>query len=84
MLHGPAVKEGNTYRYENTYLPALGPWHPNPSKSALLCVTANGTLKLFFTQNNNRFQETQLELESVSSNEDLVSHASICSYDKGA
>jgi mediator of RNA polymerase II transcription subunit 16 len=42
-------------------------------------VTTNGALKLFFTQNNARLEETALELESVTSSDDLVTHASLCS-----
>jgi mediator of RNA polymerase II transcription subunit 16 len=42
-------------------------------------VTTNGALKLFFTQNNARVEETAIELESVTSSDDLITHASICS-----
>jgi mediator of RNA polymerase II transcription subunit 16 len=34
---------------------------------------------LFFTQNNARLEETALELESVTSSDDLITHASLCS-----
>ena len=79
VLHGPALREGNNYKYESTYVHAFGPYHPNPAKSAMLCVTANGFLKLFFPQNNNKIQETPLELESVTTSDDLITHASMCS-----
>lgn len=79
IVHGPAVRDENGYRYESTLVPAFGPYHPNPLKSALLCVTASGVLKLFFSQNNNKTQDTSLELDSFSSSDDLVTHASICS-----
>lgn len=66
------------YRYEHTISPAFGPWHPNPGKSAFLCVTTNGTLKLLFSQNNNRVEETSVELvESVTSSDDVITHASL-------
>ncbi|AEO65863.1 uncharacterized protein THITE_2143523 [Thermothielavioides terrestris NRRL 8126] len=65
--------------YEHQFYPASGPWHPSPSKSALLCVTTNGTLKLFFLQSNGRLEETAIELESVTSSDDLITHASLCS-----
>ncbi|KAK4044534.1 hypothetical protein C8A01DRAFT_31320 [Parachaetomium inaequale] len=79
LIHGPATKGQTEYRYEHQFYPASGPWHPNSSKSAFLCVTTNGALKLFFTQNNGRPEETALELESVTSSDDLITHASLCS-----
>ncbi|KAK1718770.1 RNA polymerase II mediator complex subunit Sin4 [Colletotrichum acutatum] len=82
VSHGPAVKDGNQYRYESSFVRAGGPWHPNPSKSALLCVTTNGHLKMFWAQNNNKIEETLLELESVNSSDDLITHAALHS-DKG-
>ncbi len=42
-------------------------------------MTTNGSLKLFFTQNNARLEETAIELESVTSSDDLITHASLCS-----
>ncbi|KAL2020886.1 hypothetical protein VTK56DRAFT_7877 [Thermocarpiscus australiensis] len=78
IVHGPAIWSQSEYRYKQTIYPAFGPWHPNPSKSALLCVTTNGLLKLLFSQNNNRMDETALELESVVSSDDLITHASMC------
>ncbi|KAK3901481.1 hypothetical protein C8A05DRAFT_16342 [Staphylotrichum tortipilum] len=80
LIYGPATKTPQAeYRYEHRLYPAVGPWHPNPAKSAFLCVTTNGALKLFFTQNNARVEETAIELESVTSSDDLITHASICS-----
>ncbi|EQB58220.1 RNA polymerase II Mediator complex subunit Sin4 [Colletotrichum gloeosporioides Cg-14] len=77
VCHGPAVKDGNQYRYESSFVHAYGPWHPNQSKSALLCVTANGNLKMFWAQNNNKIEETTLELESINSSDDLITHAAL-------
>ncbi len=79
LIHGPATKHQSEYRYEHQLYPAFGPYHPNPAKSAFLCVTTNGSLKLFFTQNNARLEETAIELESVTSSDDLITHASLCS-----
>ncbi|KAL1865212.1 hypothetical protein VTK73DRAFT_5449 [Phialemonium thermophilum] len=74
-----AVRDGNNYKYENPVVPAFGPWHPNPGRSALLCLTTGGLLKLFFYQSNSRIEETTLDLERVASSDDLITHASICS-----
>ncbi|KAK0633513.1 mediator complex, subunit Med16 [Immersiella caudata] len=79
VMYGPAVWTNSEYKFENTIIASSGPWHPNSGKSALLCVTTGGFLKLLFSQNNNRIEETSLELESVTSSDDLITHASICS-----
>ncbi|KAL2199805.1 mediator complex, subunit Med16 [Corynascus similis CBS 632.67] len=76
---GMAPNKQAEYKYEYQAYPASGPWHPNLSKSALLCVTTNGALRLFYTQNSSRLEETALELESVTSSDELITHASICS-----
>jgi len=65
------------YRYEPILSPAWGPIHPNHTKSALVCVTTNGLLKMLFPQNNNRIEETSIELESVTASDDLITHAAI-------
>lgn len=78
ITYGPAVRENEKYQYGNSITAAFGPWHPNPQKSALVCVTANGFLKLFFSQNSNQVQETQLEMESITSSDDLITHAAMC------
>ncbi|KAK4154621.1 hypothetical protein C8A00DRAFT_14256 [Chaetomidium leptoderma] len=79
LIHGPAIKNQSEYRYEHQFYQAFGPWHPLPGKSAFLCVTTNGSLKLFFMQHNARMEETAIELESVTSSDDLITHASLCS-----
>ncbi|KAK3996902.1 hypothetical protein QBC44DRAFT_355200 [Cladorrhinum sp. PSN332] len=81
--HGPARWTGQEYRYNMSITAAFAPWHPNMGKSAFLCVTTNGMLKLLFSQNNTRIEETALELESITSSDDLITHASICSDKTG-
>lgn len=82
-MHGPAVWNQSEYKFENSVTHASGPWHPNGGKSALVCVTTNGFVKLIYSQHNNRIEETSLELESVISSDDSITHASISS-DKSA
>ncbi|CAK7273961.1 Mediator of RNA polymerase II transcription subunit 16 [Sporothrix epigloea] len=79
IICGPAVLEDEGYKYENTPVLASAPYHPNPAKSALLCVTVSGTLRLLFSQSSNMVQETSIELENITSSDDLATHASICS-----
>lgn len=42
-------------------------------------MTTGGTLKLFCPQNNNQFQDTSKELESVHHANDLITHAAFAS-----
>ncbi|KAK4173010.1 putative mediator of RNA polymerase II transcription subunit 16 [Triangularia setosa] len=69
---------GSEYKYNHMAQPAFGPSHPHPGRSALVCVTTNGLLRLFYQSPNNRFEETALELESVTAADDLITHASFC------
>ena len=78
-LHAPIVKEGSNYQIETTLIFNQGPFHPNQNRSAFFCVTTNGLLKMFWTQNNGKVEETPHELESVTSADELVTHAAICS-----
>ncbi|KAL2132628.1 hypothetical protein VTI74DRAFT_3567 [Chaetomium olivicolor] len=79
VINGPATRRQSEYMYEHHFYPASGPWHPNYAKSALLCVTTNGALKLCYSQNNGRLELTELELESVTSFDERITHASLCS-----
>ncbi|KAM7194311.1 RNA polymerase II mediator complex subunit Sin4 [Rhypophila sp. PSN 637] len=79
--YGPASwrPDTNEYQHQMSVCHGSGPCHPNPGKSALVCVTTNGMLKLIYSQSNNRIEETSLEFESVTSSDDLITHASVCS-----
>ncbi|KOS16661.1 Mediator of RNA polymerase II transcription subunit 16 [Escovopsis weberi] len=80
--YGPATRNGYQYHYEKSVVHAVAPSHPHLAKSALVCVTLNGSLKLFWSQNNNKLEETVIELESVLSADELVTHAAIGSDKK--
>ncbi|KAL7912022.1 mediator complex, subunit Med16 [Trichoderma velutinum] len=82
VMYGPATRHGNAYQYESSFVHAGGPSHPHSSKSALFCVTISGMLKMFWSQNNNRMEETTMELESVNSLDELVTHAALASDKK--
>ncbi|KAH7329090.1 mediator of RNA polymerase II transcription subunit 16 [Stachybotrys elegans] len=79
ILYGPANKHGNAFQYESSFVHITGPVHPAANKSALLCVTTGGMLKMFWPQLNNKIEETTMELESVNSSADLVTHAAMAS-----
>lgn len=80
VLYGPAVKPpkpNSLYQYENSFVHAMGPHHPHTAKSALFCVTMGGLLKMYWSQNNGKMEETTMELESICSSDELVTHASL-------
>ncbi|RFU33515.1 hypothetical protein B7463_g2798, partial [Scytalidium lignicola] len=83
ILNGPAIKEGSAYKYEASQAPVLGPCHPNHSKSAFVCITTNGILRVLWPQNTGKWYECHTELESIVSSDDLITHASICSDKTG-
>ncbi|KPM43886.1 hypothetical protein AK830_g2704 [Neonectria ditissima] len=82
VMYGPANKHGNGYTYESSFVHASGPTHPTPAKSALFTVSSNGTLRMLWSQSNNRIEETTMELESVNSSDDQVTHATFGSEKK--
>ncbi|XDG09251.1 hypothetical protein ABKA04_008866 [Annulohypoxylon sp. FPYF3050] len=79
--YAPAVRNGNGNNYQFQMSPVLniGPWHPHPSKSSLVCITTSGMFKLFWGQNTGKIEETTLELENVTTADDLITHAAACS-----
>lgn len=79
ILHGPAVKAGTGYQYTSSFVHLNTMTHPHTSRTALFCVTTGGMLKMLWWQNNNTYQETTKELESVHSSDDLVTHAAVTS-----
>lgn len=80
-MYGPASKNpsGNSYQYESSFVHMGGPSHPHSSKSAMFCVTVGGVMRMFWSQNNNRIEETTMEIESVNSSDELVTHAAMAS-----
>lgn len=79
VMYGPATKHGNGYTYESSFVHAGGPTHPSPAKSALLTITTHGVIRMFWSQNTNRLEETTMELESISASDELITHASFAS-----
>lgn len=80
VLYGPAIRnERGGYHYGSSFVHAEAPSHPQAGRSALLTVTASGMLKMLWMQVNNRPEETRLELESISSADELITHAAFAS-----
>ncbi|KAF4455021.1 mediator of rna polymerase ii transcription subunit 16 [Fusarium austroafricanum] len=82
VMYGPATKHGTGYTYESSFVHAGGPSHPSPAKSALLTITTHGVLRMFWSQNTSRLEETTMELESISASDELITHASFASEKK--
>jgi mediator of RNA polymerase II transcription subunit 16, fungi type len=78
VVHSLAIKQEKEYRYEMTQTFSSGPCHPNPQKSALICLTTNGVIKLLWPQGDGKWHESTKEIEGVVSSNDLITHASIC------
>ncbi|CAJ2513288.1 Uu.00g014070.m01.CDS01 [Anthostomella pinea] len=79
-VYTPAIKSGKGFEYvfENKGLPSMGPSHPNPNRSAFICITTNGLFKMYWSQNTGIIEEKICELESVTSADDLITHAAVC------
>jgi mediator of RNA polymerase II transcription subunit 16 len=78
VIHSLAIKTAEDYRYEMAQTVSFGPCYPHPQKSALICLTTNGVLRLLWPQNDGKWNESTSEIESVVSSNDLITHASIC------
>ncbi|CAJ0546019.1 Ff.00g094920.m01.CDS01 [Fusarium sp. VM40] len=82
VMYGPATKHPNGYMYESSFIHAGGPSHPTSAKSALLTITTHGVVRMFWSQNTNRIEETTMELESISASDELITHAAFASEKK--
>jgi mediator of RNA polymerase II transcription subunit 16 len=82
-MYGPATKHPNGYMYESSFVHAGGPSHPTSAKSALLTITTHGVVRMFWSQNTNRIEETTMELESISASDELITHAAFASEKSG-
>lgn len=47
------------------------------AKSALFCVTMGGLLKMYYHQNDGKMEDKTIDLESICSSDELVTHASL-------
>lgn len=77
-LHSVAYTEDG-YKYQApTYRP-FGPFHPLMNKAAAIGVTRNGVIKMWYHDGVSRYQEVSCDLESLTSLDDVFSHAAISS-----
>ena len=81
-VYGPATRNANnnTYNIEPaSNIPSNPPYHPYGGRSAFICVTTNGLFRLFWFSTSGKIEETSIGLEAVTSGDDLVTHAAVCS-----
>ena len=74
------MRDANQYRYDHPQMAHMGPIPPPlpGTQSIMVCVTANGLIRLLWPSANGRWSETHTELESIVSSEDLITHAAVC------
>ncbi|KAF8534374.1 mediator complex, subunit Med16 [Trichophaea hybrida] len=71
------AEDGDGFKYNSpTYRP-FGPFHPLANKAAAIGVTRNGTVKLWYHDGLNKYQSASCDLESLTSLDDIFTHASI-------
>ncbi|KAI9759075.1 MAG: mediator complex subunit [Chaenotheca gracillima] len=75
----PAVNRGAGYEYAMLQKKLLGPFHPHQSRSALVCVTRGGVVRLVYQAPDSAWLEARTELENISSSDNVLSHGSMCS-----
>lgn len=79
LFHTAAVKVDDQYRFEKSHFIFSGPFHPHPRKSALICITEAGVLKMFWMRNDHSFglvTHQPAGIEKLSS----VERASFCRH----
>lgn len=83
VMFGPATKTpSGSYHYESSFMHAEAPNHPLQARTALLTVSVGGTLKMLFMQLNNKMEEVSMELECLSTADDIVTHAAFAAEKK--
>lgn len=75
------MKSEGHYQLSVSQYKTMGPFAPK-SRSALLCITRGGVLRLLFQQPDSRWSEVKKSMDALASSEDILSHASFCA-DRG-
>ncbi|KAI9885287.1 MAG: hypothetical protein M1823_002914 [Watsoniomyces obsoletus] len=76
-LYRAATRVGGQVQYQISQYRTMGPFHA-PNRAALLAVTRLGMLRLLYQSPDSRWLEVTHELESLSSSNDVLTHASFC------
>ncbi len=80
MQHTATRSASNEYTYEAASAEAFGPSMPQAGKSALICITTNGILRLLYSSDPQSYKWKDLhhEIDNIVSSDDQITHASIC------
>lgn len=62
-----ASRNNDEWRVRSTHHLSPGPYNPFEGKSALICLSRNGLLRLLYQQRNSSWTETSYQLEDASS-----------------
>ncbi|KAI1928152.1 Mediator of RNA polymerase II transcription subunit 16 [Ophidiomyces ophidiicola] len=71
-----ATKRDNQWVYSRFARKPSGPYHPL-NKPALVCVTRSGHARLLYQNQDSKWDERNVELQSVTSSEDILTHAAL-------
>ncbi|KAI9840522.1 MAG: mediator complex subunit [Thelocarpon superellum] len=77
-VYRPAVKADDGYQYLGSSHKTMGPFHPYSvqGRSALICLTRGGAVRLLYQQVDQRWLDVKAELETLGGSIDVISHAS--------
>ncbi|KAK9236719.1 mediator complex, subunit Med16 [Lipomyces kononenkoae] len=76
LLHNPATRQGDKqFHYGIHKVNPFGPWHPHPNKQACIGLVRSGKVK-FWYQQDVRYHEIVVDLETNLLPEDYYTHAS--------
>ncbi|KAI9783902.1 MAG: mediator complex subunit [Peltula sp. TS41687] len=78
-----ANKNGGQFHYDMAQHKPMGPYAPK-NRSALICITRGGILRLLYSQADGRWTEVKTNMDFLTASDDVLSHASFCAYRAGA
>ncbi|QDS74407.1 hypothetical protein FKW77_005772 [Venturia effusa] len=80
-----AVRQGDDWTFSKTQHMSTGPYNPAEGKSALVCLTRSGVLRLLFQQRDGKWHETNTDIEGPAiAVESSFTHASFAPNVSGA
>lgn len=77
-MHKEATRTSDGWRYDTIITLPSGPPAPTPQRSAFMTMSTNGILRLLYYQADRKWNEACLEIESIVSSDELITHATIC------
>lgn len=77
-MHGfqQAIRSNGRWTYPYFRRPPVGPFHP-ANRSALVCVTRTGQIRLLYQNPDNRWAEISAELKTSGHSDSILTHAGL-------